>query len=120
VRSVLVVDDDRAMQQLMAYVLKHAGHQVWTAQNGQEALQLLRAQPGIRLIISDLDMPVLDGFALLRQLNLEGGPPVLIITARGQRNDDEWTGALGAAGVLEKPFSRQELIRAAAPFLGAP
>jgi len=118
--SVLVVDDNQAMQQLMSYVLRGAGHHVLTARNGLEALDLLSNHPGLRLIITDLDMPILDGFGLLRQLRLRRGPPVLIITARGQKTNVEQALELGVAGVLEKPFSRRELLLAATPFLSVP
>ena len=115
--GVIVVDDNQAMQQLMAYVMRAAGFRVVTASHGLDALALLRAQPDIQLIISDLDMPLLDGLGLLRQLRHQGGPPILIITARGRKADEEHALELGAAGVLKKPFSRQDLLRAAAPFL---
>lgn len=105
------------MQQLTSYVLRSAGHRVLTARNGLEALAQLPGNPQLRLIITDLNMPVLDGFGLLRQLGLKRGPPVLIITARGQKTDMEQALELGAAGVLKKPFSRQDLLLAAAPFL---
>ncbi len=115
--QVIVVDDNQAMQQLMAYVIRGAGFRAVTADHGLGALALLQDHQDIRLIISDLDMPILDGLGLLRRLRLIGGPPALIITARGRKVDEEHALELGAAGVLRKPFSRQELLRAAAPFL---
>lgn len=114
---VLVVDDDHAMRQLIAFVLRAAGHTVQTAHNGQEALTLLGGLTGTRLIISDLDMPGMNGYSLLQQVKAENGPPMLIITARGEQAAEERALALGASGVLHKPFSRQQLLRAAESYM---
>ncbi|GGJ70285.1 hypothetical protein GCM10008939_13340 [Deinococcus aquiradiocola] len=114
---MLVVDDNRALQQLAAYVLKSAGLRVVTAGHGLEALEVLAAEPETRLVITDLEMPHLDGFGLLHRIREQSGPPTLIVTARGRPEDVQEAARLGAAGVVKKPFSRGQLLAAAGPFL---
>lgn len=115
--AVLVVDDEAVVRHLIEHVLARAGCAVLHAGDGEAALAVLRTRPDVRLVISDIGMPVLDGFGLLERLRAEGGPPVLILTSRGQGTDDERARALGAADVLTKPFARQDLLRAVRPFL---
>ena len=110
--SVLLVDDDAIIRKLVSVALTRAGYDVTLAINGREALlRLSEATPD--LIISDVMMPELDGFALLRQLRTDpllGRIPVIMLTARGTAEDVEQGLGLGADDYLPKPFEMRELV----------
>lgn len=116
-RTVLIVDDEPVIRHLIEHVLVRAHCTVLTAGDGQSALTLLGDHPDVRLIISDLGMPVLDGFGLLERVRERRGPPVLILTSRGNDDDERRARDLGAADVITKPFSRQDLLRVVLPHL---
>lgn len=107
---VLVVDDEPFVRHLIEHVVSRAGCTVLTAENGAQALDVLNARSDVRLVISDLGMPDLDGFGLLGTLHARGGPPVVVLTSRGDEEDERRAKALGAADVITKPFSRQDLL----------
>lgn len=105
--TILVVDDDRATQELIADVLHEVGYDVQTATQGSAALFLVgEALPD--LIVLDLSMPVMDGPTFARRLAARGiTVPILVITSavNGQVTANE----MGAAAVLIKPFEFSEL-----------
>jgi DNA-binding response OmpR family regulator/cellulose synthase/poly-beta-1,6-N-acetylglucosamine synthase-like glycosyltransferase len=110
--SILIVDDDAIIRKLVSIALSRAGYDVTIATDGHEALQRLsEATPD--LIISDVMMPGLDGFALLTQLRTDpvlGRIPVIMLTARGTAEDVEQGLGLGADDYLPKPFEMRELV----------
>ncbi|GAC1640696.1 MAG: hypothetical protein NVS4B8_08450 [Herpetosiphon sp.] len=110
--SVLIVDDDARIRKLISVGLKRAGYDVTEAVNGREGLE--RAAEAIPdLIISDVMMPDIDGFAMLSHLRFEPTTqriPVIMLTAKGD-TDDIITGLkLGADDYLAKPFDMSELL----------
>ena len=79
---VLVVDDDRLTAELGAAVLEEAGYGALIAEGGVEALEMLAAQPAIRVVVSDLHMPLLDGLALHTEMRLQGHrQPFVLLSA---------------------------------------
>ena len=108
--SVLVVDDDPALREIVAEGLQTEGYEIRFAENGAEALVLVReAQPNV--IILDLGMPVMGGLEFLAEINLKPSDPiaVVVLTAMG---DAESAGASFDAGVsafVKKPFTLNEL-----------
>lgn len=82
---VLVVDDSKTIQFLQRVVLEEAGHHVSLASNGKQALEIVRANPqSIDLVLSDIDMPQLDGFGLLSELrksHSKADLPVILISS---------------------------------------
>jgi two-component system response regulator CpxR len=106
-RRVLIVDDDPDAREVLAEVLQTQGYQAYQAENGQQALDLLKAlPPPPGLILLDLDMPVMDGREFLSHLpHLPGTRPmVIVITGQDPR------GVPGAAAVLRKPVSLSQLL----------
>ena len=69
--SVLIVDDDLAQLMLVRMLVEQQGYDVLTASNGEEALELFRVNTDIRLVVTDLDMPHMDGFELIRRIRQE-------------------------------------------------
>lgn len=108
--KILVVEDDIDLNNLIRTVLESKGHDVSTAQNGKEALDVLDLTH-IDLIISDIMMPQMDGFSLLsdiRQANMT--MPVLLITAKGSYDDKNKGFSNGADDYMVKPIDIKELI----------
>jgi DNA-binding response OmpR family regulator len=110
-RKILVVDDDRAILELVATRLTLAGHDVFAARDGHEALQRIA---GIRpdAMVLDLNMPSLDGYGVLKQLGKEGTArlPTLVLTARHGTVDVQRAIGLGARDYLSKPFKDSQLL----------
>ena len=108
---ILIVDDNEGMRDLLTRMVHRLGYAVVTAADGWEALSRLQAQR-VEIMLLDLMMPEIDGFAVCRALQREPllSPPYIIITsARSALEDRVDTRALGAADYLTKPFSLQDL-----------
>jgi len=106
---ILVVDDDAALADLLAYNLRNAQYEVQTAGNGREALRLAReVHPD--LILLDLMLPEIDGLDVCRELRKDSPVPLIMITARGEETDRVVGLELGADDYIVKPFSAQELL----------
>lgn len=105
--DVLVVDDDPKSLDVASRILSHYGAKVHQANNGQEALNLLDTLKP-KFIVSDLSMPVMDGWQLMSRLrdnpNL-AAIPVIALTAHAMIGDQERVGAAGFRGYLSKPIS---------------
>ncbi len=107
--KILVVEDETALRETLAYNLTRQGYQVDTAGDGQAALDLARKnRPD--LIVLDLMLPVLDGFEVLRILRQEMSVPMLILTARDDEIDRVIGLELGADDYIVKPFSMREFL----------
>lgn len=108
--KILVVEDDNDLNNLIQTVLEGKGHDVFTATNGKEALDILDVTY-IDLIISDIMMPRMDGIALLtdlREANME--MPILLITAKGSYDDKNKGFSSGADDYMVKPIDIKELV----------
>lgn len=110
--SVLIVDDSRAIRQILGRTLVAAGYRVLQAGNGREGVDLARAElPD--LILLDIDMPVLDGLGAMREIKADpalGTIPVLFLTARTSGSDVAEGLGLGAQDYLRKPCEPEELL----------
>ncbi|PIE05268.1 MAG: DNA-binding response regulator, partial [Sorangium cellulosum] len=107
--QVLVVDDEANIRRVLSAQLAREGYEVHTAQDGEEALSMLR-EHHIDLVITDLRMPKLDGMALLRQaLVLDANLPVVLLTAHGTVDNAVEALKTGAFDYITKPFDQSEL-----------
>lgn len=105
----LVVEDDEAMRELLRRALERAGFVVATAMEGREALKLF-GQCQVDLAVTDLNMPEMDGLALIRELmSLQPSSRIVVITGAERGLDQALT--LGAKAVLRKPVSPADLVR---------
>jgi CheY-like chemotaxis protein len=109
--SVLVVDDDRLVRRLTARMLRTEGYRVLEAESGAEALRTLESEPGIRLLVTDIVMPGMDGLALAdRALGLLPQLRVVLMTGHAP----ELTAQLALPDfplpVLLKPFTAEQLL----------
>ncbi|HXE99591.1 MAG TPA: response regulator transcription factor [Solirubrobacterales bacterium] len=106
---VLVVEDDAAIADVLRRALRQEGHEVRSAQDGVEALEMAEAfVPD--LVILDLGLPKLDGVEVCRRLRAESDAPILILTARTDTEDRVEGLDSGADDYLMKPFERKELL----------
>ncbi|HYM97719.1 MAG TPA: response regulator transcription factor [Candidatus Sulfotelmatobacter sp.] len=107
--TILVVDDEPRIVQLVRDYLEHGGFTVLTASDGPSALRSARtARPD--LVILDLGLPHLDGLDVARSLRREGEMPIIMLTARAEESDKLVGLELGADDYLTKPFSPKELV----------
>jgi DNA-binding response OmpR family regulator len=107
--KILIVEDEIALQETLAYNLKRQGYDVETAGDGQTALQSARnSHPD--LILLDIMLPGIDGFEVCRILRQEMTTPVLMLTARDDEIDRVVGLEVGADDYLTKPFSMRELL----------
>lgn len=109
--TILTVDDSTSMRQMVALTLTQCGHQVIEANDGRDALAKLSCQP-VHLIITDLNMPNMDGLELIRQVRALPQfrlVPILMLTTESQADKKQAGKAAGATGWIVKPFTRDQL-----------
>ncbi len=120
--TILLVDDEEAVQKLLAYPLERDGFRVVQARDGEEALERF-ARERIDLVVLDLMLPKLDGLEVCKRLRAASSVPIIMLTARDDELDKVLGLELGADDYITKPFSIREfrsrvralLRRAAAP-----
>ncbi|WP_254063824.1 PleD family two-component system response regulator [Granulicella sp. S190] len=124
----LIIDDSAVMRKVIERALRQAGlelSEVLQASNGEEALQTLRENQGsgaLSLILSDINMPVMDGLQFLearKQENLAQGVPVVMITTEGNETFVLRAIAAGAQGYICKPFTAEQVKARVLPLLRA-
>ena len=111
-KRILTVDDSKTMLDMLEFTLKGAGYEVLQAVNGQEGLDVLAAN-SVDVIISDINMPVMDGITFiqeLRKLPENKALPVLILTTESGQDKKDQGRAAGATGWIVKPFDPQKLL----------
>ena len=108
-KRVLIVDDEPRYLRLLEANLRTEGYEVVTAQDGQQAIETFSSQP-IDLILLDIMMPRLDGFATCQRIREFSSVPIIILTAKGEEQDRVRGLDLGADDYLVKPFSATELL----------
>ena len=109
-KSILLVDDEPDILQLVALRLKSQGYRVITAVNGQRAYEFMQKEKP-HLVVCDVVMPVMDGPSLCRRLRSEGDrTPFLFLTAKGQPQDVVEVLSAGADDYVIKPFDAGELL----------
>jgi DNA-binding response OmpR family regulator len=107
--TILVVDDEPSISEVVSIYLRRAGYQVVIARDGQAALEALEKQPP-DLVVLDLMLPKVDGLEITRRLRAEGDTPIIMLTARREERDRILGLEMGADDYVVKPFSPQELV----------
>ncbi|AWK87410.1 response regulator [Azospirillum thermophilum] len=111
-KKVLTVDDSRTMRDMVAFTLKNAGYEVVEASDGQQALSVVAANK-VDLVITDLNMPVMDGLTLIRRLRATPAhrtTPILMLTTEADESKKMEGRSAGATGWIVKPFNPDKLI----------
>lgn len=108
--KVLVVDDESRMRKLIKDFLSTKDYEVLEAEDGQKALDMFNIHNNINLIILDVMMPILDGWATLREIRKTSNVPIIMLTARGEERDELFGFELGVDEYISKPFSPKILV----------
>lgn len=107
---ILAVDDEPDLRGLLRILLTHKGYEVLEAASGQEAVDLVRSEPRIDLVIMDIMMPGLNGVEACAEIRKFSTVPMLFLTAKSQLADKAEAYASGGDDYLPKPFSQNELM----------
>ena len=108
--KILVVDDEERMRRLVKDFLTKKGYVVIEASNGREALDLFYKDNSIDLFILDVMMPVMDGWATLREIRETSKVPIIMLTAKAEEHDELLGFELGVDEYVTKPFSPKVLV----------
>ena len=107
---ILAVDDEPDLRSLLRILLKNKGYEVLEAASGQEAVDKVRSEPRIDLVIMDIMMPGLSGVEACAEIRKFSTVPMLFLTAKSQLSDKAEAYASGGDDYLAKPFSQNELM----------
>ncbi len=112
-KRILTVDDSKTMRDMVSFTLKGAGFEVVEAEDGVKAIALL-AKTKVDAIITDINMPNMDGVTLLKQLRAQPkfkSTPILILTTEGSDPKKQEGRQAGATGWIVKPFAPDKLVQ---------
>lgn len=109
--KILIVDDEKDIRKLVGIYLKRQGYQILEAENGKQAIDLVRENSDIDLIIMDIMMPEMSGTESCAVIREFSSVPVLFLTAKTQEPDKNEAYDIGGDDFLSKPFEQGELIR---------
>lgn len=107
--KLLIVDDEERIRKLIAKYAVFEGYEVIEAENGMQAVEIARTDPG-DLVILDIMMPELDGFSAAREIRKTSDVPIIFLSARGEEYDKIHGFELGVDDYVVKPFSPRELM----------
>lgn len=108
---ILIVDDESRMRKLLKDFLSAKGYQTLEAEDGEKAIEVYEENKNkIKLILLDIMMPKLDGWSVLRKIRQESKVPVIMLTARGEEQDELFGFELGVDEYISKPFSPRILV----------
>lgn len=118
--TILIVDDSASMRQMVEFTLKEAGHQVMVAEDGVMALNLAKGAAS-DLVITDINMPNMDGITLIRELRALPAykfTPILALTTESTTDKKMEGKEAGATGWIVKPFNPEKLLATVSKVLG--
>ncbi|MGD1093838.1 MAG: response regulator [Bryobacteraceae bacterium] len=118
-KVILTVDDSASVRQMVSFTLTDAGYTVIEAVDGKDALTKLTAS--VNLVITDLNMPNLDGIGLIRNVRANAackGVPIIMLTTESQESKKQEGKAAGATGWIVKPFTKQQMLAVVKRMIG--
>lgn len=121
-KTALVVDDSRTMRQMVAFTLTNAGFNVVEAEDGKDAVNKVAAGPKMDIVVTDLNMPEMDGITLIKELRKLAAfkfTPILMLTTESALEKKQEGKAAGATGWIVKPFNPDILLKTIAKVLPA-
>ena len=119
-KTIMTVDDSASIRQMVSFTLKDAGYAVIEAVDGKDALAKLPGA-GVNMIITDLNMPNMDGIELIRQVRANAECkfiPIIMLTTESQTEKKQEGKAAGATGWIVKPFKPEQLLAVVKKVLG--
>lgn len=111
-KTIITVDDAQTMRKMIRFTLQSTGHEIIEAADGAEALNTLKNRP-VDLIITDVNMPNMDGIELTRKLRgspLHARTPIVLLTTEASAEKKNQGRAAGATGWIVKPFNQKQLL----------
>lgn len=111
-RTILTVDDSVSVRQMVGFTLRRAGYTVLEATDGRDAIAKL-AGTSVQMVITDLNMPNMDGLSLIRDLRAQPAyrfVPIVMLTTESEPQKKEAGRAAGATGWIVKPFTPEQLV----------
>ena len=118
-KVILTVDDSASVRQMVNFTLSDAGYTVIEAVDGQDALAKLTSP--VNMVITDLNMPNLDGIGLIRKVRANPackGIPIIMLTTESQESRKQEGKAAGATGWIVKPFTKQQMLAVVKRMIG--
>ena len=120
-KHILIVDDSKTVRNLVAFILKAEGFKVTIAEDGLDGLEKLYAMESVDLILSDINMPRMDGFtfiAQVREQDIYKDIPIIILSTEGEERDIQKGIQLGANLYMVKPAQPEKMVRNIKMLLG--
>ena len=120
-KTILVVDDSETVRQVLQLTLTNAGFAVIEAVDGSDALVKLADAGSVDMVVTDLNMPNIDGLELIRKIRAEGGRrflPIVMLTTESSEAKKQAGREAGASGWIVKPFKPEQLLKVVKMVLG--
>ena len=121
-KTALVVDDSPTMRQMVAFTLTNAGFKVVEAEDGKDAVNKVAAEPKVDIVVTDLNMPEMDGISLIKELRKMVAfkfTPILMLTTESAADKKQAGKEAGATGWIVKPFNPELMLKIIAKLLPA-
>jgi two-component system chemotaxis response regulator CheY len=121
-KTALVVDDSPTMRQMVAFTLTNAGFKVIEAEDGKDAVNKVAAGPKMDIVVTDLNMPEMDGITLIKELRKMAAfkfTPILMLTTESAEDKKKAGKEAGATGWIVKPFNPELMLKVIAKLLPA-
>ncbi len=120
-KHILIVDDSKTVRNLVAFIMKKEGFKVTTAEDGLDGLEKLYSLESIDLIISDVNMPRMDGFSFIKTVREQEAyrdVPIIVLSTEGQDKDIQTGLGLGANLYMVKPAQPDKMVKNVKMLLG--
>ncbi|WP_320170589.1 response regulator [Maridesulfovibrio sp.] len=120
-KHILIVDDSKTVRNLVAFIMKKEGFKVTTAEDGLDGLEKLYSLDHVDLIISDVNMPRMDGFTYIRTVREQDAYkdiPIIVLSTEGQEKDIQTGLSLGANLYMVKPAQPEKMVKNIKMLLG--
>lgn len=120
-KCVLVVDDSETVRQVLQLTLSNAGFDVIEAEDGDDALEKLASAPAVDMLITDLNMPNMNGLELIQKIRDDGKhrfTPIVMLTTESSEEKKRAGREAGASGWIVKPFKPEQLLKVVKMVLG--
>jgi two-component system, chemotaxis family, chemotaxis protein CheY len=120
-KRILAVDDSASVRQMQRFVLSGAGYEVIDAVDGKDGLAKLEKSGAVNLILTDLNMPNLDGVGFIKAVRSSGAhrlTPIVVISTESQQEKKQEARAAGATGWIVKPFTPEQLLAVVKKVIG--
>jgi two-component system chemotaxis response regulator CheY len=120
-KHILIVDDSKTVRNLVAFIMKKEGFKITTAEDGMDGLEKLFALPHVDLIISDINMPRMDGFTFIKTVREQEAyrdVPIVVLSTEGQEHDIQQGLSLGANLYMVKPAQPDKMVKNVRMLLG--